>query len=186
MKWLNIPAEEAAQRLLGCELVSIIDDQEVRARIVETEAYDQLDPASHSFSGRSARNDAMFKSAGHLYVYISYGLHFCCNIVCGPVGCGSAVLIRAVEPLSGRAAIEARRGKKGVSTTNGPGKVCQALGINLSLSGHDLSQEPVQLIQKPSLKAEQIVTATRIGISKNALALRRFYEKNNSYVSKKA
>lgn len=177
MKWLNVPAEEAARRLLGCELVSTIDGQEVRVRIVETEAYDQLDPASHAFSGRSARNNAMFKSAGHLYVYLSYGLHFCCNIVCGPDGFGSGVLIRAVEPLSGQQAIEARRGQKGVTATNGPGKVCQALGINLHFSGHNLAHKPVQLIQKPALPAEQIVTGKRIGISKNAHALRRFYEK---------
>lgn len=185
MKWLNVPAEEAARRLLGCELVSTIDGQEVRVRIVETEAYDQLDPASHAFSGRSARNNAMFESAGHLYVYLSYGLNFCCNIVCGPDGFGSGVLIRAVEPLSGLSVIESRRGQTGVRVTNGPGKVCQALGISLNMSGHDLSHKPVQLIQKPALAAEQIVAGKRIGISKNAHALRRFYEKNNSYISKK-
>src|SRR3546814_3047149 len=97
--WLNIPAEAAARRLLGCELVREIDRQEVRVCIVETEAYDQADEASHTFRGRTKRNDAMFKSAGHMYVYFTYGMHHCCNVVCGKEGVGSGVLIRAVEPL---------------------------------------------------------------------------------------
>ena len=93
--WLDVPAEEAARRLLGCDLISKVDGRLVRVRIVETEAYDQADEASHAFKGRTNRNDAMFKSAGHMYVYFTYGMHYCCNIVCGPEGFGSGVLVRA-------------------------------------------------------------------------------------------
>lgn len=183
--WLNVPAEVAARRLLGCELVREIDGQEIRVRIVETEAYDQADEASHTFKGRTARNDAMFKSAGHMYVYFTYGMHYCCNVVCGQDGVGSGVLIRAVEPLSGIDIIEARRGMSGVNVTNGPGKVCAALDIDRRMSGHDLAEPPVRLVKKLALPDTAITTGKRIGISKAVHELRRFYITNNAYVSKK-
>ena len=112
--WLDIPAEAAARQLLGCELVREIDGSEVVVRIVETEAYDQADAASHTFNGRTKRNQAMFMSAGHLYVYLTYGMHYCCNIVTGKKGYGSGALIRAVEPLDGLELLENRRGVTGV------------------------------------------------------------------------
>lgn len=184
-EWLNVSAEDAARRLLGCELACEIGERFVRVKIVETEAYDQADEASHTFHGRTARNDAMFKSAGHMYVYFTYGMHHCCNVVCGPEGFGSGVLIRAVEPIEGIETIEARRGMRGVNVTNGPGKVCQALGIDRRLSGHDLSQPPVRLIKNPALESNKITTGPRIGISKAVHELRRFYIMDNPYVSKK-
>ena len=184
-RWLDIPAEEAARRLLGCELVRDINEQHIRVRIVETEAYDQTDEASHTFNGRSARNQAMFKSAGHLYVYSTYGMHHCCNVVCGSEGYGSGVLIRAVEPLEGLDIIETRRAMTGVSVTNGPGKICSALDIDRQLSGHDLAKSPIRLIKKPALADEQITVSKRIGISKAIHDLRRFYITNNPYISKK-
>lgn len=184
--WLDVPVEVAAQRLLGCELVSEVDGQMVRVRIVETEAYDQLDEASHTFRGRSARNDAMFQSAGHLYVYFTYGMHHCCNIVCGEEGFGAGALIRAVEPLAGLEIIEGRRGLSGVSVTNGPGKVCQALAIDSSLSGHDLVEPPVRLIQRPAVSGDNITASPRVGISKATQELRRFYITDNPYVSKRS
>ena len=183
-EWLNVPAEVAAKRLLGCELVSEVDGNEVRVRIVETEAYDQKDEASHTFKGRSKRNDAMFKAAGHMYVYFTYGMHHCCNVVCGDEGEGAGVLIRAAEPLNGREIIEKRRGMTSVNVTNGPGKLCQALGIDLNDSGHFLGQPPIRLIKKPTLDDHQIVIGKRIGISKAVHELRRFYIANNPYVSK--
>lgn len=183
--WLDVPAENAARRLLGCELMRDIDGQEVRVRIVETEAYDQTDEASHTFKGRTKRNDAMFKAAGHMYVYFTYGMHYCCNIVCGKDGYGSGVLIRAVEPLSGLDVIERRRGMTGVNVTNGPGKICQALGIDLTLSGHDLSQPPMRLIKKPALSDDEVTIGARIGISKAVHELRRFYVTSSPFVSKK-
>lgn len=183
--WLDIPAEEAARRLLGCELVRELDGQKIRVRIVETEAYDHMDEASHTFNGRSKRNDAMFKRAGHMYVYFTYGMHHCCNVVCGPEGFGSGVLIRAVEPLDGLELIEARRGMTGVNITNGPGKICQALDIDRSLSGHDLATSPIRLIKKPKLPDEAVTIAPRIGISKAVHELRRFYITDSPYVSKR-
>src|SRR5690349_23320439 len=98
---LNCAASEAAQRLLGCILEREIDGTTVRVRIVETEAYDQADAASHSYKGRTPRTDIMFGPAGHLYVYFTYGMHYCCNITVGEEGYGAAVLVRAVEPLEG-------------------------------------------------------------------------------------
>lgn len=183
--WLNVPAEVAAKRLLGCELKQTVGKRTIRVRIVETEAYDQEDEASHTFRGRTRRNDSMFKSAGHLYVYFTYGMHYCCNIVCGKEGFGSGALIRAVEPLEGMEIIEKRRGVSGKNTTNGPGKVGEALAATLSLNGHDLSLPPFQLIRKQPISPSRIVTAKRIGISKAVHELRRFYIADNPYVSKK-
>ena len=183
--WLNTSVEEAAKRLLGCELVREIDGRIIRAKIVETEAYDQQDEASHTFRGLTRRNDSMFKKAGHLYVYFTYGMHYCSNIVCGKEGTGMGVLIRAVEPLEGIDIMEKRRGVTGKNMTNGPGKVAQALGIDLTLNGHDLSASPLQLIRKRPLPPRQIVTGKRIGISKAVHELRRFYIAGNTYVSKK-
>jgi DNA-3-methyladenine glycosylase len=183
--WLNVPAEEAARRLLGCELIREIEGREVRVRIVETEAYDQGDEASHTYRGRTKRNDAMFKSAGHMYVYFTYGMHHCCNIVCGKAGFGSGVLIRGVEPIDGIDIIEARRAMSGVNVTNGPGKICQALDIDLRHSGHDLAEPPIQLFKKPALASKNITVGARIGISKAVHELRRFYITDNPYVSKK-
>ncbi len=184
-EWLDVPAEEAARRLLGCELVREIEGQSVRVRIVETEAYDQADEASHTFRGRSRRNDAMFKAAGHMYVYFTYGMHHCCNVVCGKEGYGSGVLIRAVEPLDGVDVIERRRGMTGVNVTNGPGKVCQALGIDVRHSGHDLAEPPIRLVRMPAIAAADVTIGPRIGISKAVHELRRFYITGNAYVSKK-
>ncbi len=183
--WLNAPAEAAARRLLGCELLREIDGRTIRVRIVETEAYDQGDEVSHTFNGRTQRNDAMFKSAGHMYVYFTYGMHHCCNVVCGQEGFGSGVLIRAVEPIDGIDSIEERRGMTGVNITNGPGKVCKALAIDRQLSGHDLFKPPVRLIKRPALSDKEITTGKRIGISKAVHELRRFYITGNPYVSKK-
>lgn len=183
--WLKVSAEEAARRLLGCQLISEIDGRFVRVKIVEVEAYDELDEASHTFRGRTKRNDAMFKAAGHLYVYFTYGMHYCCNVVCGDEGFGSGVLVRAVEPIEGVEVMEERRGRAGLELSNGPGKACQALGIDTSWSGHDLSRAPIRLLKQPQLSDDQIVSGVRIGISKAVHELRRYYIADNPYVSKK-
>src|SRR5579884_3204428 len=105
------PAEVVAPRLLGSYLTRKLDDGQVLiGKIVETEAYDQSDAASHSYRGQTPRTDVMFGPAGHLYVYFTYGMHYCCNVLCGPEGHGSAVLIRAVEPLAGEEVMAASRG----------------------------------------------------------------------------
>lgn len=210
--FLENPSDVAAPLLLGCTLTRIItlngEKHKLVARIVETEAYDQDDPASHAFGGPSERNAAMFGPAGHLYVYVSYGMHHCCNVVCGPEGFGSGCLVRAVEPLEGvevmRELREAGRAGKAHTghvgkeqaervrkhplklrdLTNGPGKVCAALGIDKELYGHDLTVEPLVLGLAPLLPGETIGCSPRVGISKNTNAQKRFFIEGNEFVSK--
>lgn len=182
--FLNNPAAVVAPRLLGCILERTIGKETLRVRIVETEAYDQADAASHSFKGQTPRNSVMFGPAGHLYVYFTYGMHYCCNIVTEPEGNGSAVLIRAVEPLDGLATMESLRTKEGHGLTNGPAKLCQALAIDKSLNGHDLTALPLRLRIKPPLDTASITTTTRIGIRHGTDAPWRFYITDSPYVSK--
>ena len=203
-EFLENPSDVAAPLLLGCTLTRTItldgEKHKLVARIVETEAYDQDDPASHAFGGPSERNAAMFGPAGHLYVYVSYGMHHCCNVVCGPEGFGSGCLVRAVEPLecvevmrelreAGRAGKEqAERARKHPlklrDLTNGPGKVCAALGIDKELYGHDLTVEPLVLDFAPLLPGETIGSSPRVGISKNVDAPKRFFIEGNAFVSR--
>lgn len=183
-KFLKGRASEVAPRLLGCILEREIDGRKACVRIVETEAYDQTDIASHSYKGKTQRTEVMFGPAGHLYVYFTYGMHYCCNVVVGDDGYGAAVLIRAVEPLEGGDILEARRGKRGVEATNGPAKLCQALGINKDMNGHDLSSGNLRLIVKKPLDSLEIIQTTRIGISEAKDVPWRFYIKDNPYVSK--
>lgn len=182
---LKVTAPEAAQRLLGCEFIRELDGKMVRVRIVETEAYDQTDPASHAYKGITPRSHSMFEAAGHLYVYFTYGMHYCCNVVAGEEGYGAGVLIRAVEPLEGGDVLAARRlGRIDASVSNGPGKLCQALGIDKSFDGHYLVQPPLQLLMQPALNKNEIVTTTRIGISQATDTPWRYYVKGNQYVSR--
>ena len=210
--FLENPSDVAAPLLLGCTLTRTLtlngEKHKLVARIVETEAYDQDDPASHAFGGPSDRNAAMFGPAGHLYVYVSYGMHHCCNVVCGPEGFGSGCLVRAVEPLEGvevmRELREAGRAGKAHTghagkeqaerarkhplklrdLTNGPGKVCAALGIDKGLYGHDLTVEPLVLDFAPLLPGETIGRSPRVGISKNIDAPKRFFIEGNEFVSR--
>ena len=210
--FLENPSDVAAPLLLGCTLTRTLtlngEKHKLVARIVETEAYDQDDPASHAFGGPSDRNAAMFGPAGHLYVYVSYGMHHCCNVVCGPEGFGSGCLVRAVEPLEGvevmRELREAGRAGKAHTghvgkeqaerarkhplkprdLTNGPGKVCAALGIDKGLYGHDLTVEPLLLDFAPLLPGETIGSSPRVGISKNIDAPKRFFIEGNEFVSR--
>lgn len=182
--FLETDAVTAARRLLGCELERTIDSEVIRVRIVETEAYDQTDAASHSYRGKTPRTDVMFGPAGHLYVYFTYGMHYCCNVVVGEEGYGAAVLIRAVEPITGEDIMNRRRGRVGAEVSNGPAKLCQALEIDKRLNGHDLLIEPLTLTVKPKLHNDQITQTTRIGISKATTEPWRFYIADNPYVSK--
>lgn len=176
--------DKAAPRLLGALFVMETNMGPLTGRIVETEAYAQTDAASHSYKGRTPRTDVMFGSAGHLYVYFTYGMHYCCNVVTGPVGQGSAVLIRAVEPIEGVNIMTAnRRGRGGLQLTNGPAKLCQAFGIDRAWNGHDLRVPPLQLILDEPLAAEDIIQTTRIGIAHAKEKLWRFYIRDNPYVS---
>ena len=183
--WLKTDVETAAKRLLGCELIRELDEGVVRVRIVEVEAYDQTDPAAHSFRGETPRTKAMFMRAGHLYVYFTYGMHYCANIVTGEAGFGSGALIRAVEPLEGWEIIRLNRPNlDDRQLTNGPAKLCKALKIDFNLSQHDLSTAPFELVRREQLPPTEIVATPRIGISKAKEELRRFHISGNPYVSK--
>ena len=184
-KALSGDPDSVAKRLLGCYINRSLGNKKIVCKIVETEAYDQLDPASHSYRGMTPRNSIMFGEAGYLYVYFSYGIHYCMNVVTGVEGHASAVLIRAVEPISGLDAIRANRPNisKERMLTNGPGKVCQALAVDLDFNGHDLTRQPLTLTLRSRLASSQIVIGPRIGITKAADVPWRFFVKDNPYVS---
>jgi DNA-3-methyladenine glycosylase len=163
---LSGPPEEAAPHLLGAHLVSHIGGEEVRVRIDEVEAYKGGDdPASHAYRGRTDRNGSMFDRPGTLYVYRSYGIHNCANSAAGPEGVGWGILIRGGEVIGGASAASKRR-RRPDELANGPGKLCQALGIDLGHDGADLldSSSPIRLeVGEPP---EVIMATPRIGISK--------------------
>lgn len=158
--------EEAAPRLLGAQLISEIAGKLVVLRITEVEAYKgSEDPASHAFKGRTTRNDSMFQQPGTLYVYRSYGIHNCANTAAGPEGVGWGILIRGGEVLEGVGTVRRRRGRQD-NLTNGPGKVCQALGIDISHNGTDLLDPDSTIRLQPGAPAEYVMATPRIGISK--------------------
>lgn len=148
----------------------------VAGRIVEVEAYRPDDPASHTFRGRTARNGSMFGVGGTLYVYLSYGLHHCLNVVTGPAGAGQAVLIRAVTPLRGLDIVAQRRqGRPPREWANGPGKVAAALGLDLRHDGVDLCTDDTNGIgDDGTVPPEVPVVSPRIGISVGTDRLWRF------------
>jgi DNA-3-methyladenine glycosylase len=152
---------QVARALIGTVL--LVDG--VGGVIVETEAYDRDDPASHSHGGPRPRNASMFGPAGHAYVYRSYGIHWCLNFVCREAGHGAGVLIRALEPTNGLAQMRRRRGLDDERLLcAGPGRVGQALGITPTHDGLPLDRPPFEL--RPAAKKPRIVTGRRIGISK--------------------
>jgi DNA-3-methyladenine glycosylase len=156
----------------------------IGGRIVETEAYDEADAASHSFAGRTARNAAMFGPPGRAYVYRSYGLHWCLNFVCMPAGHGAGVLIRALEPTAG---IDAMRERRGLHDERllcaGPGRLCQALGVSRELDGRRLDRAPFRLV---AAKGTALVVAegVRIGISRSRELPWRFVLAGSRFLSK--
>lgn len=164
---LSQPPEQAAPLLLGSFLVSDVDGKRVRMRINEVEAYKgEDDPASHAFKGRTERNSAMFEAPGTLYVYRSYGMHNCANTSAGPEGVGWGILIRGGEIVEGEGVARTRRGRID-QLSDGPGKVCQALGIGLDHNGLNLLGSGLISLEagpRPSL----VVSTPRVGISKAA------------------
>lgn len=177
-------ALHAARHLLGCKLLLETTEGRVGGYIVETEAYVQEDPASHTFMGETARNAAMFQAAGTIYIYFTYGMHYCVNIVTGPIGHGEGVLIRALEPVEGIEIMEKNRQKTGKDLTSGPAKLVKALGIPSELNGKKLGDK---LILEPGYKpvASRIQVGKRVGISKAVEELARFYISDNKFVSRK-
>lgn len=161
LSWLGVSADEVAPQLLGMVLTTDVDDSPTSVEITETEAYLPDDPASHTFRGPTSRNAPMFGVPGGVYVYRSYGVHWCVNIVTGPVGSGEAVLIRGGEPIEGRAVMIRRRGRE-EHLTDGPGKLCEAMGIDGSFSGTVLGDR-VTLTGRPGARKWRVTP--RIGIS---------------------
>ena len=173
------PSSEIAARLIGVTL--LLDG--VGGRIVETEAYDREDPASHSFAGPNPRNASMFGPPGRAYVYRSYGIHWCLNFVCREAGHGAGVLIRALEPKVG---LETMRERRGLTDERllcaGPGRLGQALAITRAHDGLRLDRPPFRLL--PADEPVEVVAGPRIGISKGRDAAWRFGLRGSRFLSR--
>lgn len=180
------PSTTVGEDLLGRLLVRRSPEGRLVGRIVECEAYQEGDPASHSFRGRTPRNDVMFGQPGHLYVYFSYGMHFCCNVVTGREGEGSAVLLRAVEPLEGLEWMQQRRGVDDIRLLcAGPGRLTQAFGIDRGFNGMDLANGGGLFLSGGSpLPDERIAVSSRIGVTLGADPQWRYFEEGSPFVSR--
>ncbi|HXT38247.1 MAG TPA: DNA-3-methyladenine glycosylase [Chloroflexota bacterium] len=187
LNFFTRPVLVVARELLGKSFVLENGGIVLAARIVETEAYQSdIDQASHAFRGRTPRNASMFGPSGHLYVYRSYGIHYCMNVVTthggGPA---SAVLIRAMEAQEGEAVMAGRRGTHDHwALLRGPGNLCQALGIDLSFNGRDLLTGNPTLLDAPP-PTEPVMVTTRIGISRAQDFPWRYYLAGNAAVSRR-
>ena len=183
VRFYNRHPSEVAPELLGKLLVR--SDGRV-LRIVETEAYAPDDPASHTFRGETPRNRVMFGPPGRLYVYFSYGVHWCANLVCGPVGFGSAVLLRAGEPVSGIGLMQAARGRSALKQiSNGPGKLAQAMGVDKAFNGMSVTGGDRVVVKDDGFVPDEILACPRIGISKAVDAPLRYVVPNSACLSKR-
>ncbi|MFA6456040.1 MAG: DNA-3-methyladenine glycosylase [Bacteroidota bacterium] len=187
-----------AKELLGKILVRKVGKVLLTGIVVETEAYLYNDPASHSFRGMTERSKVMFGEGGHLYVYFTYGMHHCANVVTQNEGRGEAVLLRAVEPIDGIDVMMKNRNVRNENKddrhlvdaghlknlTNGPAKLAQAFGLTRVESGTDLLSNAIYFTQGLSVPKSKIISATRIGISVATGKKWRFYLKDNTWISK--
>jgi DNA-3-methyladenine glycosylase len=175
-----------AKNLLGKFLVKNMENKKLVVKIVETEAYlGEIDPASHAYKGKSIRNKIMYEEGGILYIYLIYGKYYCLNIVTERKGKPASVFIRAVEPISGiEEMIKLRKVEDIHKLTNGPGKLCQALGITKEDNGLDISKNLIY-ITEGRREALEIVKSSRVGIKEGRENLWRFYIKDNPFVSKR-
>jgi DNA-3-methyladenine glycosylase len=175
-----------ARDLLGRLLVRRLDGEVLVARIVETEAYQEDDPASHSFAGRTARTDVMFGPAGFLYVYFTYGMHYCMNVVTGGRGEGSAVLLRAAEPVSGQAVMARRRGVSSERLLcSGPARLTQAFGVSRPENGLDLvAGDELWIATGRRTPDGDVRVGPRIGIRRAAEVPWRFWVTGSASVSR--
>jgi DNA-3-methyladenine glycosylase len=182
------PTIAVAKDLLGNYLVRRLQDRLLIGKIVEVEAYlGEKDPASHAYRGRTKRNEVMFREGGHLYVYFTYGMHFCCNVVTEEEGKGRAVLLRAVEPLEGIEVMRKNRSfdadrKDYWNLTNGPAKLCEAFGIQREMNGTDLLGNELFLTEGEQIPKSKIGSSTRIGVKNGADKRWRFFVRGNPFV----
>jgi DNA-3-methyladenine glycosylase len=177
------PVVEVARDLVGC----VVTHDDCSGVIVETEAYHDSEPACHAFVGLTARTQTLFGPPGKAYVYRSYGIHALLNAVSEPEGVGAAVLIRALEPLEGVDRMRVRRGLERVeSLCSGPGKLTQALGIELAHNGSDLRRGPVVIAQRPrAWRDVQIAIDRRIGITRAVELPWRFCASGSRFLSRR-
>lgn len=183
----NLPASELAPKLLGKILVHKSGNKICSGKIVEVEAYEGAhDLASHSARGETPRSKIMFGPSGVSYVYFSYGFHCCFNVVCDKTGVPGAVLIRALEPMDGIKHMQKRRGKTELKDLcSGPGKLCQAMDINLKNNGDSLFTEEFHIQRGERVTPEKIISGPRIGISKSLDLPWRFAIAGNAFISRK-
>jgi DNA-3-methyladenine glycosylase len=182
------PAETVAAELVGATIVSTIGGELTEGRIVETEAYlGYDDPASHGYRHRrNTRNEALFGPPGSWYVYLSYGMHWCANLVCQRPGQASAVLLRALEPLAGLDIMRRRRGPVADrDLCSGPGKLCQALGMTRELDGKKMSSAAVRVWRPGGGDEVSVLSTPRIGITKAADWPLRFVLAGSPWASRK-
>jgi DNA-3-methyladenine glycosylase len=181
------PSAEVGPDLLGCVVWSAGAAGRVAIRLVEVEAYaGAADPASHAFRGRTARNAVMFGPPGHAYVYFTYGMHYCVNLVCQPAGQASAVLLRAGQVIEGTELAAARRhgGTRERDLARGPARLCQALGIDRALDGTDVCSPGSPLRVGPARGAAGVISSgPRVGISRAADWPLRFWLAGDGHVS---
>jgi DNA-3-methyladenine glycosylase len=173
--------------MLGAILECTTAEGRASGRIVETEAYlGPHDPACHAHAGVTARTKVLFGPPGHAYVYFIYGMYWCVNAVTQPVGFGSAVLIRALEPVDGVALMRRRRpaARRDEDLTNGPGKLCVALGIDVRVQGLPLNRRPIVVRMGDAVPVADVVVTPRIGIRKAADWPQRYFVRDNPYVSR--
>ena len=193
IEFYNRDVKSVAKSLLGKIFIRKINNIVLNGRIVEVEAYDgKNDEASHSYNGLTKRNEVMFDKPGNLYVYFTYGMHFCANVVTGKEGFGAAVLIRAIEPLEGISRLAKNRFNKEnisqkelINLCSGPAKICQAFDLKREQNGINLSSDEIYILDVPEIPASKIVSSPRIGIKKSIDLLWRYYIKDNPFVSKK-
>lgn len=186
------PVIEVAKNLLGKIFVKVEKDNLLAGMIVEVEAYDGIsDEASHSFKGLTERNKHMFSEGGFTYVYLTYGVHHCLNVVADKKDYGAAVLIRSMEPIIGISTFSVRRfGKEKLNEKdfsnllNGPGKICQAFNLTRDDSGKDLLQDELFILDNKKINKKLINSSARIGISKSVGLPWRFYIANNKFLSR--
>jgi len=173
-------ALEVAHDLIGCTLLHA----GVGGRIVENEAYAATDPCSHSFRGQTPRNAVMFGPPGHLYVYFTYGMHFCANVSCEAEGVGAAVLFRALEPTAGLEEMASRRGRTEPHLLcSGPARLTEALGIGREHNGLPVWKPPLTILPRPSATAPRIVATPRIGVGGDP-APWRFVDARSAFLSR--